>query len=153
MIGSVGSLGVFAAILLPLAIALLIIVKKWWRVFFVFQIILTAILLALINYPIIWWAVFLGSAIILVLGAIKRNLFDGRWMALPMFFLVVSLFFVLLNPQINLVSQKPNEIFLSQKTGLDIAFQTIKEFESYEKLYKMYLNEIKNGPRKNPDKI
>lgn len=35
----------------------------------------------------------------------------------------------------------------------ELAFQTIKEFESYEKLFKMYLNEVKNGSRKNFNKI
>ena len=50
---------------------------------------------------------------------------------------------------------KEGKILLSKNEDFlyELAFQTIKEFESYEKLYKMYLNEIKNGPRKNPDKI
>jgi tetratricopeptide (TPR) repeat protein len=126
-IGSAGSLGLFAAILLPLATVLLIIVKKWWRVLFILEIVLSALIFILINYTIIWWVVILGSALILTLGVMKRDFFDGRWMALPMFFLAVSLFFVLLNPQINLPSQKPNEIFLSQKAGLDIGMQAIKE--------------------------
>ncbi len=34
-----------------------------------------------------------------------------------------------------------------------IAFDTIKEFKLYEKLYFMYLEEVKNGPRKNLIKI
>lgn len=126
-IGSVGSLGLFAAILLPLAMMLLISAKKWWRALYIAQIALSAIMLVLINYTIIWWVVILGSAAVLVFGAIKKDLFDGRWMALPMFFLVISLFFVLFNPQINLLPQRPNEIFLLQKTGLDIALKTIKE--------------------------
>jgi len=100
--------------------------KKWWKLLFTLQIILSAALLFLINYSIIWWVVIAGSAIILILGTIKKNLFDGRWMALPMFFFVISLFFLLLSPQINLLPQKPNEVFLSQKTGLDIAAQTVK---------------------------
>ena len=127
MVGSVGSLGILTAILLPLAIVLLIIAKKWWRVLFISQIILSALVLVLINYPIIWWVVIIGSALTLILGTIKRDLFDGRWMALPMFFLAVSLFFILLNPQINWLPQNTNEIVLLQKTGLDIAVKTIKE--------------------------
>jgi len=127
LVGSVGSLGLFTAVLFPLAIVLLIIVKKWWRILFVLQIILSALLLFLIDYPIIWWVVIAGSAMILALGVMKRDLFDGRWMALPMFFLAASLFFVLLNPQINWLQQRTNEIFLSQKAGLDIATQTLKE--------------------------
>ena len=106
---------------------MLIIVKKWWRVFFALQIILSILILFLIDYPIIWWVVIVGSIVILTLGIIKRDFFDGRWMALPMFFFAVSLFFVFFNPQINWLPPKTNEIFLSQRTGLDIAIQAIKE--------------------------
>lgn len=35
----------------------------------------------------------------------------------------------------------------------EIAFDTIKEFDFYKKLYTMYLNEVKNGARKNTIKI
>ena len=57
-----------------------------------------------------------------------EDIFDGRWMALPMFFLAVSLFFVLLNLQTNLlpINQRPNEYLLNQATGLNIATQTLK---------------------------
>ena len=126
-LGSVGSLGIFTAILLPLAIVLLITGKKWWRFLFAFQIILSAVILILINYPIIWWVVIIGSAIMLILGTMKSDLFDGKWMALPMFFLAIALFFMLLNLQINWLPQRTNEIFLSQKAGLDIGMQALKE--------------------------
>ena len=130
-IGSVGSLGIFTAILFPLAIVLLMSIKKWWRVFFALEIILSALVLFLVGYPLVWWVVIIGSALTLTLGIMKRDLFDGRWMALPMFFLAVALFFVLLGPQwgarANWMPQKPNEILLSQKAGLGIAIQTIKE--------------------------
>ena len=126
-LGSVGSLGFFTVILLPLAISLLIIVKKWWRFLFALEIILSALILVLINYPIIWWVVIIGSALILILGTVRSDHFDGRWMALPTFFLAIALFFVLLNLQISWLPQRTNEIFLSQKTGVDIATQTLKE--------------------------
>ncbi len=35
----------------------------------------------------------------------------------------------------------------------EIAFDTVKEFDSYKNLYEMYLSEVKNGPRKNSLKI
>jgi len=127
MLGSVGSLGLFTAILFPLAIMLLIIVKKWWRFFFALQIILSILILILIDYPIIWWVVIIGSALTIILGTMKGDLFDGKWMALPMFFLAVSLFFVLLSLQMNWLPQKTNEIFLSQKAGFNIAMQSFRE--------------------------
>ncbi len=126
-IGSAGSLGFFVATLLPLAIVMLIVSKKWWRALFIVQIILTAIILFAINYHIVWWSVVLGSAIVMVFGIMKRNLFDGRWMAIPMFFLAVSLFFILLNPQTPWLAQRNNEIYLSQNTSLNISLQAIKE--------------------------
>lgn len=126
-LGSVGSLGFIAAIMLPLAIVMLIRAKKWWKLLFILEIVFSALILFLVNYPIVWWATIAGSALIMIFGIMKRDVFDGRWMDLPMFFLAVSLFFVLLNPQINLLSQKPNEIFLSQRANLDISLQTLKE--------------------------
>ena len=126
-IGSAGGLGFFAAITLPLAMALLIVAKKWWKALFIVEIFLSATILFLINYPIVWWAVIAGSAIFLIFGTIKREIIDGRWMALPIFFLAVALFFVLLNPQINLLSQRANEIFLSQSANIGIDFGAIKE--------------------------
>jgi tetratricopeptide (TPR) repeat protein/O-antigen ligase len=126
-LGSVGSLGFFAAILLPLTIVMLIGYKKWWRVLFFAELILSILILFLVNYPIIWWVVFVGCAVLMIFGAVKRNFFDGRWMSLPVFFLAISLFFILLNPQIPWVSQRSNEIFLSQKTSIDISWQAIKE--------------------------
>jgi tetratricopeptide (TPR) repeat protein len=126
-IGSVGSLGFLVAILLPITIVMLISSKKWWKIFFSIQLVLSAFILFLIDYPIIWWAVIIGSVIIVFFGIMKRNLFDGRWMALPMFFLAISLFFILLNPQVPGFSQKANEVFLSQKSSLAMSFQAIKE--------------------------
>jgi len=124
--GSVGSLGFLTAALFPLATVLLILVKKWWRALFVAQIILSALILILVNYPIIWWVVIIGSALTLILGIMKSDLFNGRWMALPMFFLAIALFFVLLNLQISWLPHNANEILLSQKTGFDIGMQTLK---------------------------
>lgn len=127
MIGSVGSLGIFTAILFPLAMVLLITTKKWWRFLFALQIVLSILIIILINYPVIWWIVIAGSALTLVLGTIKSDLFNGKWMALPMFFLSVSLFFVLLGIQINWLPQRTNEIFLSQGAGFNIGLQSLKE--------------------------
>lgn len=126
-IGSIGSVGLFAAILLPLTITMLIASKKWWKALFAGQLLLSMLLLFSINYSIVWWVVILSSIVLMVFGIIKRNVFDGRWMAFPMFFLAISLFFVLLNPQIPWISKKTNEIFLSQKASLDISLGAIKE--------------------------
>jgi len=62
---------------------------------------------------------------IIVIGITKRDFFDGRWMALPMFFLAISIFFILLSPQIPGITQKTNEVFLSQGASFDIAKQAL----------------------------
>lgn len=126
-LGPTGSLGFFAAMLFPLAFALLIVVKKWWRIFFLLQILVTTFLLVLTDYSIIWWVAIIVSALILMMGTLKRDLFDGRWMAFPMFFLTISLFFALLNPQISWLGQRTNEFFLSQQAGMDIGVKAVKE--------------------------
>ncbi|MDD4990562.1 MAG: tetratricopeptide repeat protein [Candidatus Pacebacteria bacterium] len=126
-VGGAGGLGIFSAVLLPLMIVLLIIAKKWWKILFALVILSSALILVLLNYPIVWWVVVAGSALIMVFGVFKRNLFDGRWMALPMFFLAISLFFVILNPQINILPQKTNEISLSQQANFQVDMQALKE--------------------------
>ena len=126
-VGTVGSMGFFSAILLPVSMIFLTISNKRWKIFFILKIIFSAILLFLINYSIIWWVVITGSVLVIILGVLKRELFDTRWMALPMFFLALSLFFMLLSGQVSWMPHKANEIFLSQSTSFDIAIQNLKE--------------------------
>lgn len=126
-IGSAGGLGFFCAITLPLATSMLVLSKKWWKVLFVAQIILSAVIFFLVNFTMVWWAVAAGCALVVIFGVIKRDFFDGRWMALPMFFLTVALFFIILSPQIPWPAQKANEIYLSQGASFNVALQTVKE--------------------------
>jgi len=126
-IGSAGSLGFLSAILLPLGIVLLIVSKKWWKVLFGAQLALSMIIFFVVDYPIVWWAVIVAAFLVMVLMAVRRDIFDGRWMSVPVFFLAISLFFVLLNPSIFGVGQNANEIFLSQNTSLQMVLSAIKE--------------------------
>jgi len=126
-LGGAGALGIFSAALLPLMIVMLITAKKWWKAIFILSIFFSGLALVLINFPVVWWITIFGTAMIMVFGIFKRNLFDGRWMALPMFFLAVSLFFLILNPQIGWFAQKTNEISLSQQANLAIDMAALKE--------------------------
>jgi len=123
--GLPGMLGFFTASLLPLLFIFLIQVKKWMRVFFSIAIALSAILLVVINYPVVWWMVLISSAIFVIFATIRRNVFDLRWVGLPVFFLIVSLFFIVFQPQF-VVSQRAIEVRLNQQASFDIASQTIK---------------------------
>jgi hypothetical protein len=126
-VGSVGSLGFFTAMVLLISEVMVISAKKYRKILFALQIFLSAVILFVINYYAVWWVVALGSALLLIFGIFKKDYFDGRWMALPMFFLVVSVVFSFLNPQLPGFGHKTSEIYLSQNAGLKIALQTIKE--------------------------
>ena len=126
-IGSVTGLGFFAAILLPLFIILLIVSKKWQRLLFGFGIITSGLILLLVNYSPVWWVAIFGSALILLFGLLKRNLFDSRWMILPTFFLAIALVFSLSGSQVPFRVQKSAEYFLTQSANLKIDIQALKE--------------------------
>lgn len=126
-IGSVGALGIFAGTVLPLSMILLIISKKWWKILFAIEIVFSALVLLLINFSMIWIPVIAGSVLIMIFGVLKKDLFDGRWLALPMFFLAVATFFAILNPQIPGLAQKSNEIYLNNNTSLKIIISALKE--------------------------
>lgn len=130
-VGSVGSLGFFAAALLPLFIIFAIIIlpseaKRWWKILFVANIILTLAVLLLVNYRFVWLACLLAAALLVVLGMVRRDILDGRWMFLPIFFLVVALFFAMFQPPLAWVPQKALEVSLSQKANLAIDAQALK---------------------------
>lgn len=125
-IGLVSRLGIFLALLLPLLIILEIFSKKWLKIVFGISLILTLIALVVINYSIVWWVVLIGTALILLFGVFKRDIFNSGWISLPMFFLVLSLFFIVLKPQIPAYS-RPIEVFLNQSASFNIVLQTIRE--------------------------
>jgi len=126
-VGYTSSLAVISIILLPMAIVLLVNSKKWWKLLFAVQILLCGYLLVLLNYAMLWWAVVAGVGAVLVLSLSKKNFIDSRWMIVPMFLLVASLFFAVMKPQINLISPNNIENFFPQKMSYDIAIQALKE--------------------------
>lgn len=127
-IGTINSLGIFTAVLLPLTIIFLIIsTKKYLRTFFVIATILSGFLLVLVNLPVAWWLVIAGSILIIIFGIQKMDVFDNRWLVLPMLFLVLALFFSLFEFQIPGIPARPTEISLTQKASLDVTIQTLKD--------------------------
>jgi putative inorganic carbon (HCO3(-)) transporter len=125
-IGSSGSLGFFAAIMLPLFMILAMVSKSWQKILHIINIILVFTLLIILNYGFLWWVVLASMVLIIFFGIIKSNIFDGRWMFLPMFFLIISLFFIIFSPQLRFLPAKPLEISLSQKATFDINLKTAK---------------------------
>jgi len=127
-IGGVNGLAVFIAILLPLIIIALVINKqKGLRILFVIAALLSAALLLLINFQIAWWLVIVGCALIIAFGTQKRDIFDNRWLILPMFFLAVALLFSFFRFQIPGTPERPVEVFLTHQASFDIAFKALKD--------------------------
>ena len=127
-IGGVNALAVFVAIMLPLIITFLTISKdKRLKILFIASAIISAVLLLLINFKIAWWVVIAGCALIIVLGTQKRNVFDGRWLILPMFFMAIALLFSFFNFSIPGTPQTQPEYFLTQRASFDISWKALQE--------------------------
>lgn len=126
-LGSPAGIGLMCAILLPLLVSLLVVSKKLWRVLFFIGIFSFATIFVFVNYTLVWCIVLASSAITMVFGIFKKNIFDTRWLALPMFFLTISVFFLVLNPQIKWLPSAGNEIFLNQKTSFAVAGSTLNK--------------------------
>ncbi|PIR72685.1 MAG: hypothetical protein COU42_00175 [Candidatus Nealsonbacteria bacterium CG10_big_fil_rev_8_21_14_0_10_36_24] len=127
-IGGVNNLGIFAAGLLPLIIICLVAAKKiHYRVFFFGALVVSTVLLLLINFQIAWWLLLTASVLIIVFGFQRRDIFDGRWLVLPIFFLVLALLFSFFRFQIPGFAQPPVEVFLKQQPSFSIAWQALRE--------------------------
>ncbi len=126
-IGAVNSLAIFTAVLLPLTIILTTKAKRFLKAFFVIALVLGTVLLVLINFSVAWWLVIIGTALVITLGVQKRDIFDSRWLVLPMFFLVLALFFSFFRFQIPGMPPRTIEVFLTQRTSFSIAQETLKE--------------------------
>lgn len=126
-IGGVNALAIFAAILLPLIITFLTISKeKKLRIFFIVSVIVAAILLLMINFNVAWWIVIAGSALVIAFGTQRRDIFDNRWIILPMIFLAMALLFSFFNFQIPGAVERPNEVYLTQRASFDISWKSLQ---------------------------
>ncbi len=127
-IGGVNSLAVFAAIIFPLIITFLVTAKdKKLRVFSIISALLAAALLLIINFQIAWWIVIIGAALIIALASQKRDVFDSRWLILPMFFLAIALLFTFFKFQIPGAPDRSIDVYLTNKASLNVAFQSLKQ--------------------------
>jgi len=127
-IGTVNVLGLFAAVLLPLIIVLVIKAKKVLKGVLVAALVLDTVLLVLINFSVAWWVVIVGAALVMIFGVQKKDFFDNRWLVLPMFFLAIALFFSFFRFQIpGMAPARPTEVFLTQEASFNIAWKALKE--------------------------
>lgn len=129
-IGTINSLGIFSAVILPLVLAFTFITRRIIKFLLFCLGILFLILLFIINFWLAWISLLIGSALLLIFVISGRETFSGPGgLALPMFFLVLSLFFGFLRISIPGLPSTPLEISPSQGATFDIAWKTLKDFK------------------------
>lgn len=140
-IGTVNSLGIFLAALLPLIISLIFISKRVIKFLFFLFGLSFFLLLFVVNFRVAWVALLIGTAAILIFGITRRDsnppstlparggapIFQANWLTLPMFILVIALFFGFLRISLPGLPATPLEVSPSQKATFNIASQTLKE--------------------------
>lgn len=126
-IGGIANLGIFAAVLLPLSMMLLVTSKKnLFRVFFAVAILAEAVTLLVVNIPIVWWLVIIGSALVFAFAMQRRDVFDSRWLIMPMFFLSLALLFSFFKFSIPGIPERPVEVYLKQMPSFQIALKSLQ---------------------------
>jgi len=129
-IGSVNTLGIFAAIVTILTVAMLFVVKrKGIKLFLLLLGLLNMIILVSINFWIIWVVLAVGMATILLFGLMQMVKLGEKitWVALPIALLAISLVFLFFKPTLSFKPELPVEVGLSYKSGLSIVKDTLKE--------------------------
>ena len=126
-IGTVNSLGIFAALLLPLIISLFLISKRLIKVVLIIFGLANFVLIFLINFWVAWIILLIGMAVILIFLISRREIFSTSWLTLPMFLLIISLFFGVFQIVIPGLPVTPLEIAPSQRTSFDIARESLME--------------------------
>jgi tetratricopeptide (TPR) repeat protein len=126
-IGGIVALGVLASVMLPLSMMLLITSKKnWLRTTFGTAILLEAITLLLVNVSTSWWLAIIGSALVFAFAMQRRDLFDGRWLVMPMFFLALALLFSFFKFSIPGLPDRPVEYYLKQKASVGLTLKSLE---------------------------
>ena len=128
--GSVNSLGIFAAIVMTLVSSLLFVIKRnGVKLFLLLLGLLSLILIININFWVVWLVLAIGMAVILMLGLMQMVQLEEKisWIALPIALLAISLIFLFFKPTLPLKPNLPIEVGLSYKSGLNVITDILKE--------------------------
>lgn len=126
-IGSINSLAILSASLLPLIVVLIFISKKLIRIFLLAGGLAMLFLIFLINFWLSWLILLMGSILILVFAFARRDFFPVNWVFLPIFLLVFSLIFGIIKISIFDLPVISSEMLLSYKFSFNITLQTLKD--------------------------
>ncbi len=126
-VGSVNTLALFVAVMVPLFVVLAMVNKRVLRGVFVIALLASVMLLIMIDFSPAWWVLVIGSAALMAIGMQKRDVFDNRWLIIPMFFLAIALLFNFFNIQVPTHGSKSIEVYLAQKPSWIVSWETVKE--------------------------
>ncbi len=130
-IGSVNSLAIFLATVLPLAASVIFSSKsKLVKVLVWLFIVLSLLVLLAVNFQTAWLILLISSSVILIFGISKREVFKLGWLFLPMLFLAMALFALVMKTAVFPTIDLPAEVSPSLGTSFNIAWQTLKNFKS-----------------------
>ena len=130
-IGSVNSLAIFIATILPLAASLIFISKNRLLKSLIWLFLgLSLVLLLAVNFQTAWLVLLISSSIILVFGISRREMFNLSWLFLPILFLALSLFALVMRTSVFPTIALPTEISPSLSASFNIAWETLKSFNS-----------------------
>ncbi|XOB41945.1 MAG: tetratricopeptide repeat protein [Candidatus Nealsonbacteria bacterium] len=126
-IGTVNSLAVFLAILLPLTIILQFYAKRWMRVMLAIFALVMLVSLVLVNFWAAWLVLIAGAAILFIFQML--NIKDSRagGIQLSIALLIIALFFVIFRISLPGLPQTPFEVSPSQRAELSIAKSSLSE--------------------------
>lgn len=129
-IGTVNSLSIFLASLLPLILVLAILLRRLMRFFLILMGLIIIAALVLINFWVGWLVLMIGAAVSLIflIVDVKKKRVAG-WIFLPMVLLVFSLFFITFKISLPGLPSTPIEISPSQRAELNIAKETFRDFD------------------------
>lgn len=126
-VGTVNSLGIFAALILPLIISLIFISKRLVKVLVIIFGLVNLALIFLVNFWVAWIVLLIGMAAVLFFAISRRETFPTSWLTLPMLLVVVSLCFGIFRIMIPGLPATPLEVSPSQIDTFDIAKQTLMD--------------------------
>ncbi len=142
-IGTLSSLGIFLAALLPLVLSLLLggfLTRGLsagkggrsvliWKVFLVLLALLSLTTIFLLNFRILWIVVAIGMVMILGFWLNKRHTLPAHassWLAVPVLILAFCLIFLFFKPGLNFNLNLPIELGLSYKGGWNIVKEVVQ---------------------------
>jgi len=125
-ISTQNSLAILLVCLLPLFLILFSISKRLIKAFFLILIFLSLFFLLLLNFKISFLLLLISCAIFLGFLTTKREVFSPTLLIFSLFFLAISISFLLFNLRIFPV-QIPLEVSLGQRLSFEIALKSLKE--------------------------